>query len=110
MTACAAGYHMASLWEIHDPSNLRYDTALGQTLEDSGFGPPALPGAVRTGGNAAGTFGEPNCNVWTSDSNSEIGTLATLDFDWNDDARRVSPWHVSASFCSSPNRVWCVQD
>jgi hypothetical protein len=26
---CAVGYHMASLWEIHEPSNLRYDTALG---------------------------------------------------------------------------------
>ena len=28
LTACAEGYHMASLWEIFDTSNLRYDTAL----------------------------------------------------------------------------------
>ena len=40
LSACAEGYHMASLWEIHDPSNLRYDTELGFTTDDSGFGPP----------------------------------------------------------------------
>ena len=28
-TACALGYHMASLWEIHEPSNLSYNTTLG---------------------------------------------------------------------------------
>ena len=31
LSACAQGYHMASLWEIHDTSNLRYDTDLGLT-------------------------------------------------------------------------------
>ena len=28
LTACARGYHMASLFEILDTSNLRYDTTL----------------------------------------------------------------------------------
>ncbi|MFX1355393.1 MAG: hypothetical protein ACFFGP_15680, partial [Promethearchaeota archaeon] len=37
-TACAAGYHMASLYEILDTSNLKYNTDLGQTREDSGEG------------------------------------------------------------------------
>ena len=32
---------MASMWEIHDPSDLRYDTDLGLTLADSGSGPPS---------------------------------------------------------------------
>ena len=41
-SACAAGYHMASLWEILDTSNLRYNTELGFTQEDSGFGPPTV--------------------------------------------------------------------
>jgi hypothetical protein len=51
LAVCAAGYHMASLWEIFDPSNLRYDTQLGFTLEDSGFGPPSFEGGwIRTGG------------------------------------------------------------
>ncbi len=41
LSACATGYHMASLWEIHDPTNLRYNTELGFTSgSDSGFGPP----------------------------------------------------------------------
>ena len=40
LTACAAGYHMASLWEIFDTTVLRYNTALGLTKPDSGSGPP----------------------------------------------------------------------
>ena len=40
LAACAEGYHMASLWEILNPSNLRYDTELGVVVGDSGFGPP----------------------------------------------------------------------
>ncbi len=42
LSACATGYHMASMWEIHQPSNLRYDTDLGFIVADSGFGPPVL--------------------------------------------------------------------
>ena len=38
--ACASGYHFASLWEIMDPSNLKYNTDLGYTMDDSGQGPP----------------------------------------------------------------------
>lgn len=49
LSACTAGYHMASLWEIHDPSNLRYDTELGFVQDDSGFGPPIEFGWIRTG-------------------------------------------------------------
>ena len=41
ITACAAGYHFASFWEIADPSNLKYNTTLGYTWSDSGQGPPA---------------------------------------------------------------------
>lgn len=29
LAACAAGFHMASLWEILDPSNLRYEPTPG---------------------------------------------------------------------------------
>ena len=48
-SACAAGYYMASLWEIYDTSNLECNTSLGSTLGDSGSGPPGLNGWVRTG-------------------------------------------------------------
>jgi hypothetical protein len=44
LTACAVGYHMASLWEIFEVSTPRYDTTLGATTDDSGFGPPKFSG------------------------------------------------------------------
>jgi hypothetical protein len=53
---------MASMWEISDPSNLRYDTQLGVTTADSGFGPPAgtsfvaFFGWVRTGDEVLPSF------------------------------------------------------
>lgn len=46
-TACAAGYHFASFWEILDPSNLEYanDHPDAYTLEaDMGEGPPTGSG------------------------------------------------------------------
>jgi len=36
LTACGPGFHMASLWEIHDPSDVEYDTTRGLTSADSG--------------------------------------------------------------------------
>jgi len=45
LTACAVGYHMASLWEIQDPTSLRYDNILGFNRADSGSGPPSPTGA-----------------------------------------------------------------
>jgi hypothetical protein len=55
LSVCAEGYHMASLWEIHDTSNLRYDRELGLTTVDSGFVPPT-PG---TAGFTRGTVPIP---------------------------------------------------
>ena len=34
LAACVPGFHMASLYEILDPSSLRYDTSLGLSFED----------------------------------------------------------------------------
>ncbi len=56
---------------------LRYDTALGLTQDDSGFGPPSgsqVQGWIRTGhasygGDEFSHFaGQVNCLTWTSDS------------------------------------------
>jgi hypothetical protein len=45
LTACAEGYHFASVWEIADPSSLKYNTSLGRLSADSGAGPPTgIPG------------------------------------------------------------------
>jgi hypothetical protein len=86
LTACAAGYHMASLWEIFDPSNLRYNTNLGMTSDDSGFGPPNT-GWIRTGQRSNGgtplSPGFNNCNAWTAADSLNNGTAARLDALWS---------------------------
>ncbi|HHO47724.1 MAG TPA: hypothetical protein ENN06_04615 [Desulfobacteraceae bacterium] len=43
LTACGAGYHMASLWEILNVTNLvyEYDNPAAYTKADSGYGPPS---------------------------------------------------------------------
>lgn len=110
-TACTAGYHMASLWEIHEPANLRYDTALGVTITDSGGGPPSIStGWVRTGWGPdnASIPGTGNCDAYTSTLGA--GTLAGLPHFWTDPPEIMSPWHVNTDLCSVQHDVWCVQD
>ena len=79
LEACNNGYHMASLWEIYDFSNLRYERTLGLTNTDSGFGPPtAFTGWVRTGysGNPSGSAGLSNCLPTASIFPSILGRLS----------------------------------
>ena len=71
LTACASGYHFASVWEMFNTSDLHYNTTLGRTNANSGLGPPAISshstsaddayGWIRTGGPD-----DPNCLNWTS--------------------------------------------
>jgi hypothetical protein len=113
LTACADGYHMASLWEISDTSNLRYNITLGVTLDDSGQGPPAAPaGWVRTGYSSdnSSTAGMGNCNAWTSDSSENYGTVIYLPYaDWNVGSD-VGTWRARTFQCDQSWRVWCVED
>jgi hypothetical protein len=111
-TACAAGYHMASLWEILDTSNLKYNATLGVAGDDSGQGPPTVGGGwVRTGYYSSGstTPGEGNCNAWSSSSASDYGTGAWLEYDWTL-PQDVHVWHVGNKRCSAATSVWCVED
>ena len=117
LAACAAGYHMASLWEILDVSNLQYETQLGFTRGDAGSGPPTLGiGWVRTGYDAGSgdTPGSANCQGYTSNSQTHLGTRAFLPFNWSlnatTDATRFSPWHAYVFPCDQGAHVWCVQD
>lgn len=118
-SACATGYHMASLWEIFDTSNLRYDTELGFTSADSSFGPPssaAASGWIRPGGGTSGggtgIAGRSNCLAWMSASNMDNGTLVFLPWaSWDDlNVTVISPWIASTNTCESSQRVWCMQD
>jgi hypothetical protein len=113
-TACADGYHMASLWEIFNPSNLEYDTTLGLTSDDSGFGPPTtFYGWIRTGfsSNADGLHaGVVNCFTWTSDSSLDLGSMVRLMPFWGSPQSLIDPWDGFISVCSTARNVWCVQD
>jgi hypothetical protein len=121
LAACASGYHMVSLWEIFDTSNLRYDTTLGATSDDSGSGPPSsISGWIRTGassatGAAAFIPGHANCGTlsgaWTSASSSIRGSAVHLHALWDlTNVTVISPWEPSALSCDHPTRVWCMQD
>jgi len=118
LSACAAGYHMASMWEIREPTNLRYNTELGFTREDSGFGPPESDLAwIRTGSGAVSgnVAGAANCNAWTSASVQDIGTGAFLVPNWavppaGSPLSVVSPFAAGQVLCDAPLQVWCVQD
>jgi hypothetical protein len=118
LTACAAGYHMASLWEIYDVSNLAYDTVLGYTGSDSGEGPPTnMLGWVRTGYHTAdgdATPGIGNCLAWTSNSATDHGTVVMIGYNWTLTGTAISPWQAIDSAglteCSDSWRVWCVED
>lgn len=111
LTACAPGYHMASLWEIHEPSNLTYNTKLGLTEDDSGSGPPAsIGGWIRTGVASSNStnVGVGNCSAWTSQSSGDRGTVLFLSAAWLVSSTNVSPWDAGLGACNTPNLVWCV--
>ena len=115
LMACAVGYHMASMWEIVDPSNLNYNTELGLTQDDSGSGPPSGESAlgwVRTGGisfSGVGIAGKSNCNNWTTDADGDWGTIAWLSDNWLS-APTTWPFRYYPGEWISAHRVWCVQD
>jgi hypothetical protein len=114
LAACAEGYHMASLWEILDPSNLRYDTEHGVVDDDSGFGPPSSTGGwVRTGyrSHPSHDIGRANCSAWTSASSGDAGSAVGLDPSWDSTfVTPIGPWAALSLSCNVPIKVWCVQD
>lgn len=111
LNACVPGYHMASIYEIIDPSNLRYDTTLGSTSADSGFGPPSAGGWIRTGFGPQSDQSQGlgvNCNAWTTNLDSDTGTYATpRGFQ---DPNVVHAWGLGLLACNTPAASWCVQD
>lgn len=116
-TACDAGFHMASIYEILDVSNLRYDTTRGVMRDDSGNGPPQwAKGWVRTADQSwtDPDVGLANCFSWSSSSASDYGTWVWLGdpgfADWNSPASKISPWEADVDNCLSPLGVWCIED
>ena len=115
LTACSSGYHMASLWEILDVTNLVYDYnhPAATTKADSGFGPPSYwYGWVRTGYTSSGssTTGTGNCQDWSSASGSDYGVAVRLSNTWETAPGDISTWDATSFSCSSAGPVWCVGD
>jgi hypothetical protein len=111
--ACAAGFHMASLWEIRATVELAYDTALGFTSGDSGEGPSTSFRAwIRTGSiaNTGSGAGFANCDAWSSSSASHSGTVIRFSDNWDDPGITASPAQILLSDCSLARPVWCVED
>ena len=111
---CADGFHFASMWEIHDPSQLEYDTTLGVTQADSGAGPSALDfGWVRTGAPSTaftGIEGFDNCSNWTTTAIDTEGTQVRPHSSWTGAGSRIGPWEAIGGPCVVDTSIWCVQD
>jgi hypothetical protein len=112
-TACAAGYHMASLWEILDVSSLTYDYdhPAAYTRADSGFGPPSnWYGWVRTGQASSGVnvAGSGNCLNWSSVSATNYGTFVKLSITWETPPTEIFYWDAASFACNMTGPVWCV--
>ena len=103
--SCAHGYHMASIWEIYDPSNLTYDTQRGFREADSGNGPPSnQSGWVRTGWPANSII---NCEAR---SVIEFEGLAAMLAFGTSGAGRTGPYLVDQLPCDAAFvRVWCIE-
>ena len=110
LTACATGYHMANRWELLDPSNLDYDNLLGWRNGDNGFGMQAgAVGWIRTGWFSKTTHFPPglaNCGVWTSSSDLDWGTGASVE----SDPDNPPVWSQNLTNCDEARQVWCVED
>jgi len=109
LTACAAGYHMASRWELLDVSGLEYDTLLGRTEDDSGRGPTWRGAWARTGvvSETLDGFAFPNCAVWTSSSQSHLGMTVYLNVGTVNSHPELG---VEVSSCNQESHVWCMED
>lgn len=118
LTACTEpGFHMASMWELLDPTRLDYakEVPTATSTDDLGDGLPAGTfgaGFVRTGSTHASTavIGEANCEAWSSASGA--GTLAKLTTQWANTslASILQPWEFSLGSCNGSLAVWCIED
>lgn len=112
--ACAAGFHMASMFEILDVSGLVYDSTLGITSDDSGNGPPSAHGGWARNGYFSASS---NCSAWTSTTGNgnRASLMSTFGQFNNDDGNnelvpQMSPWVATNEACANASRVWCVED
>jgi hypothetical protein len=118
-TACSTdtypAYHMASIFELLDPSGLTYAIRARNAYNanaDQGSGPPSsAPGWVRTG---ASNNGPPNCNAYSGTTGlGAYGTLAYLESPSPPSITQTHSitqvWVTQIGYCSEAAHVWCIQ-
>ena len=109
---------MASLWEILDPTQLRWTgSAIGG---DQGRGPVSdRSGWVHTGRDVSNLNvvpGRANCLGWTTNAPDQYGTAVALTDRWTRsdvsylNTTPIDPWFALAKSCDEVRAVWCVED
>ena len=117
--SCDPRFHMASISEIQDPSNLQYvnrSTSVYDSLvDDEGLGPPSNQmGWVRSGVYPPSGF-VYDCEDFLENRDNHSGTTLSLN-DWFEagiEQTAATPnmrWQAAQSPCSQPEPVWCVED
>ena len=113
LTACDAGFHMASRWELQQLSTLRYDASRGFVhggLSDQLPGPPSNEaGWIRVGMPplVSNSPAFANCNAWQSGSNADYGTFANL---IASEPTLAGSFTLGATRCNISFNVWCIED
>ncbi len=118
--ACDSGFHMASITEIQDPSNLQYatrsTTVYDSLVDDPGLGPPLKQmGWVRSGVYPPSVF-LYDCGDFRDKYDIQLGTtLALYDLPFNSEAARPASYPTKGSYtthytCSHSQPVWCAED
>jgi len=109
LTACDSGFHMASMWELFEPSALHYDVRRGFGAADSGSGAPQLHAWIRTGSPVSdgGVPGDLSCEGWERGDSNASGTLVAFGVD---DWISGIIWDSAEALCSNTIPVWCVED
>jgi len=108
LNACADGFHFASIWEIRDTSNFTYNTNLGFTTVESGFGPPVqVAGWLRNGLNDGRT-----CENWTVHEGfiGPVGEVAPWEIFEVPPDQGGDGWNLFYLYCGDALPVWCVSD
>lgn len=116
--ACDLGFHMASMSEIQDPSNLQYanrsTAAYALLVDGQKLGAPSnRTGWVRSGVSPPSSAYD--CGDWRGRYDTELGnTLALYDF-WyaSEHDQPISGlntwWQAARKPCSQREHVWCVE-
>ena len=105
--ACTDGYHMAQLFEILDPSNLRWADELPEAWSGNYDGsiPKGQSGWVRTGWWSEDiNIANANCELWTQTVG--YGTVASL----NIGSTVQDLWSYQPVLCAGDTSVWCIED